>query len=61
MDEPSWMQVSLAPHFYCPGVSGSTDCYAGKKQWQAYDDTVGYLGRTPGYCKGTKCKVGAPE
>lgn len=51
------LQLVLAPHFYCPGVSGADACYAGATQWMAYDDTVGYLTRSPGYCKGGTCKV----
>lgn len=50
----------LAPHFYCPGVSGETrpECYEGKGQWTGFDNTVGYLTVAPGYCttNGT-CKV----
>ena len=57
------LQVSLAPHFYCPGVSGETrsQCYQGTGQWQGFDNTVGYLTRAPGYCSGGKCKVGSEE
>ena len=51
------VQVVLAPHFYCPGVSGATKCFAGQTQWTALDNTVGYLTRSPGFCTGGKCKV----
>ena len=51
------MQVVLAPHFYCPGVSGYTRGYSGQTQWTAYDNTVGYLTRAPGFCQGSSCKV----
>ena len=57
------MQVVLAPHFYCPGVSGETraQCYAGAGQWQGFDNTVGYLTVAPGYCSNNgTCKVRCP-
>ena len=57
------VQVVLAPHFYCPGVSLETraQCYAGKGQWEGFDNTVGYLTVAPGYCAtGGKCKVHSP-
>ena len=54
-----WLQVSLAPHFYCPGVSLETrsQCFQGAGQWEGFDNTIGYLTVAPGYCSGGKCKV----
>ena len=51
--------MSLAPHFYCPGVSLETrsQCYEGIGQWTGFDNTVGYLTRAPGFCSGSTCKV----
>ena len=54
------LQLSLAPHFYCPGVSMETrtQCFQGAGQWEGFDNTVGYLTVSPGFCAGGKCKVG---
>ena len=51
--------MSLAPHFYCPGVSLETrsQCFQGAGQWEGFDNTIGYLTVAPGYCSGGKCKV----
>lgn len=56
------VQLVIAPHFYCPGVSLATECYAGPSQWLGFDQTVGYLSVAPGFCdtKTNKCKVWPP-
>ncbi|KAK9795953.1 hypothetical protein WJX73_004029 [Symbiochloris irregularis] len=59
LQRPWLAQLVIAPHFYCPGVSQATECYAGPTQWQGFDDTVGYLSVAPGFCDPNtkKCKV----
>ena len=59
LDASEGLQLSLAPHFYCPGVSMETrtQCFQGAGQWEGFDNTVGYLTVSPGFCAGGKCKV----
>ena len=59
LDVSEGLQLSLAPHFYCPGVSMETrtQCFQGAGQWEGFDNTVGYLTVSPGFCAGGKCKV----
>ena len=51
------VQVVLAPHFYCPEVSGADACFSGQTMYDSLDKSVGYLTVAPGWCKGSDCKV----
>ena len=51
------LQVVLAPHLYCPEVSGAKECFAGQTLYDSLDKSYGYLTVAPGWCKGTNCHV----
>lgn len=51
------VQVVLAPHIYCPEVSGATECFSGQPLYDALDKSFGYLTVSPGFCSGSNCHV----
>jgi len=55
------LQVVLAPHVYCPEVSGATACFSGQSLYDSLDKSVGYLTVAPGWCVGSNCKVTTPN
>ncbi|KAK9833284.1 hypothetical protein WJX81_003097 [Elliptochloris bilobata] len=56
-DKPYVNQIVLAPHFYCPAVSGANFGYKPSLgQYQIYNETFGYL-TSKGFCYKGKCRV----
>ena len=52
------LQVVLAPHIYCPEVSGATSCFSGTSLYDSLDKSFGYLTVAPGFCANTSsCRV----
>ena len=48
----------LAPHIYCPEVSGATSCFSGTSLYDSLDKSFGYLTVAPGFCANTSsCRV----
>lgn len=46
-----WLkQLVLAPHVYCPRVSGAVECYEGQCLFESLDRSFGELTRGKGYC-----------
>lgn len=55
--EAPWLrQLALAPHIYCPRVSGAADCYEGECLFESLDASFGRLTTGDGYCSRGKSK-----
>lgn len=50
LESPWLKQLAIAPHIYCPRVSGAADCYKGECLFESLDRSFGALTRGRGFC-----------